>query len=370
LKTATITYHKVYNYGALLQAYALQQAQLKLSIDNVIIDYSSEKNKVYKKIKGKSLKILLVNTLRLLETLANLPAIRRRCQKFQNFSNQNLFLTPRYYTFKELQKNPPNADWYIAGSNQLWNVSTLLRKEFFLDFGGDEVKRASYAVSMGSYEVSNNYQEQFRELVNRFDAISVREIEAKEYIEKLIDKEVDVKLNFDPVFLLSKEEWSKFAIGKRIRNKYILCYPLSGHPLIQSAINRLKQLTGYPIVIISTELFTHIKGDVTIRDATPQEFVALVKNAEYVLTSSFHGTVFACIFNTKFYSFVGGTAPTRITGVLKCLKLEHRIADSIEEVNTNEIDFTEANHIIKKEKESSQDYLRSLLVTPKPNIPN
>lgn len=361
MKTATITYHSVYNYGAVLQAYALQQAQFKLSIDNVIIDYTPEKNKDYHSIKGNSVKIFIVNLVRIIEMIFNFPAIRRRDKKFASFTKSRLQLSKKYTTLEELKSNPPQVSWYIAGSDQLWNVSTQLRKDFFLAFGDSKVKRASFAVSIGSFTISEEKKEQMKEYINRFDKISVREPEAKDYIETLLVKDIPICVNFDPVYLLSKEEWENFSYKKKIRHKYILCYPMSGHPLMQKALLKLKELTGFKIVIITTELFNRVKGDINIRDACVEEFVALVNNAEFILTTSYHGTIFATLFNKNFYSLVGGSAPTRITGLLNTLGLSHRIPKSIEDINLEPIDYTGTNTIISHQKELSINYLSSLI---------
>lgn len=360
MKTATITYHNVNNYGAVLQAYALQQAQRNLGIDNVIINYCSEKNKLYQNIKGKSPKIFLVNTMRYTEFLINLRVIRKRSRHFKEFTYKKLNLTRKYNTFEELKSNPPNADWYIAGSDQLWNISTMIRKEFFLDFGDSNIKRASYAVSMGSSYNNVQYQNQLQELISQFNSISVREAEAREYIEQLVENKLIVQKNCDPVFLLSNQEWTDFSKIRMIRTKYILCYPMSGHPIIKKALERLKQLTGYQIVVITTELFTHIKGDINIKDASVEEFIYLVQNAEYVLTTSFHGTAFSCLFNIKFFALLGNSAPTRISELLKHLGLENRIIRNDEEITTDEIDFSYTNKVIESEREAGLRYLSSL----------
>lgn len=360
MKTATITYHNVYNYGALLQVYALQQVQLRMSIDNVIIDFSSEKNKIYKKLKGKSFKILIINIIRLLDTLLNIIPIKKRIKNFEKFTNQKLHLTRKYLSLKDLRDNPPEADLYIAGSDQLWNVSEIMRREFFLDFGDQNVKRVSYAVSMGSYKVPFQYEMEMYKLISKFDFISVREIEAKEFVEKLLSKKEFVRHDIDPVFLLSQKDWTIFSKEWKINSKYILCIPMSGHPLMNAALKKLKQLTGYCVVTITTDVFTRINGDVYKKDATVEEFVYLMKNAEFILTTSFHGTAFSTIFNKKFYSFIGGLSPTRITGLLNRFGLEKRIAKSIEDITLEEIDFTNTNEIIEQDKKAAIEYMASL----------
>ncbi len=360
MKTATITYHNVYNYGAVLQAYALQKAQESLFIDNVIIDYSSQKNRIFHRIKGTSLKILIVNVLRLMELFLHFRQIYRCHQNFELFQKTRVKLTKKYQSLAQLRENPPKADYYIAGSDQLWNVSVKIHDEFFLNFGEPGVKRASYAVSMGSYEVPAEHYIRMKELINRFEVVSVRERKAKEYIDALLYRDIKVMINCDPVFLLSRDEWTQLAKGRRITEKYILCYPMSGHPLMQKALMKLKELTGYITVVIKTELFTSIKGDIILRDSTPEEFVDLVNRAEYILTTSFHGTAFSTIFNKKFFSMVGGSAPDRIINLLERFGLEDRVAKEISDIHMNEVDYTKANETIQRERAAGLNYLQML----------
>lgn len=360
MKTATITYHNVYNYGAVLQAYALQQVLQGLSAENVIIDYSHEKSRKFYRMKGKSIKLWIVNCIRLLETLRDYISISRRCKKFEAFTNTRLHLTRRYNSFKELRENPPQAELYLSGSDQLWNVTTTMKPAFFLDFGNQDTIRASYAVSMGSCHIPESYQKSMQQLLSRFNAISVRELDSKTKLEALLNRKDFIKVHLDPVFLLSREDWSEFAAAKKIKGKYILCYPMAGHPLMKQALKKLKKLTGYRIVTIKSEVFTRIKGDTAIKDASPEEFVFLIQNAEYVLTTSFHGTAFSIIFNVKFFPFLGN-APLRITSLLKSLGLENRIVKSTGDINTREIDYTCANTVIQGEKASASSYLSGLL---------
>lgn len=358
MKTATITYHNVYNYGAVLQAYALQQALLNLSIDNVIIDYTPKQNYIYQRIPGHSIKIVIINIVRLMLTFKSYYSTKKRHKNFDKFVQKNLRLTRKYHTGTELHLDPPKADIYIAGSDQLWNVTRGLKEFFFLDFGSKEIKRVSYAVSMGSSVVPKHLQQQVRELLNNFTAISVRELETQQYLENFLEHRNFVLQHLDPVFLLGKEVWAAFPRIKGLPYPYILCYPMSGHPQLQGAIQRLKELTGYKVVVLTSEL-TFLKGDVTIKSAGVEEFINLFKNAEYVLTTSFHGTAFSAIFNKKFFSFLGNSAPGRITGLLSQLELQGRIINNLEDITTQEIDYRKANVMIEENRQKAIEYLKS-----------
>lgn len=360
MKTATITYHNVINYGAVLQAYALQQVQLQMSVDNKIIDYCPKKTS-YRYVKTHLFKYLIIHTIRILLSLLHVFQIRKLKKIFHDFTTNSLILTEKYTELSLLKAKPPLADLYITGSDQLWNVSISLKKAFFLDFGDDRVKRVSYAVSMGNCQVPEVYKKELYKLLLRFDSISVREKIAKEYLEGLFDKSTSIHVNFDPIFLLSKQEWLNFASVRNMKSPYILCIPLGGHPLLHQSLKKLKSLTGYQTVVIDTEVFTRIKGDIRLWDVTPREFVYLIQNAEYVLTASFHGTAFSTLLNKKFFSFTNNLAPGRINCLLESLELKHRIIRSIEDINTQEIDFTICNSVIEREKASALGYIQALL---------
>lgn len=360
MKTATITYHKVPNYGALLQAYALQQVQKKMSVDNIIIDYSPIEMKRCKRIKASNYKLLLVKIIIFFLTILHRRQIKKQFQVFRSFSKQMLHLSREYKDLKDLKADPPKADLYLAGSDQLWKVSQAMFPAFFLDFGDNNMKRVSYAVSMGNCEVAENLRQEVQRLLSRFASLSVREPCAKAYIENILNKKVDVQLHFDPVFLLIDNEWQEFSNTKEIMEPYILCFPMGGHPLINQSLQKLKSLTGYKTVVIATDLLTGVKGDLTIWDATPQEFVYLIQNAQYVLTTSFHGTAFSTIFKKRFFSFTNPKGSCRIVWLLQRLGLKHRIVSTVDEINLEEIDYSYSKAIIEEERALSMEYLHSI----------
>lgn len=359
MRTATITYHNAVNYGAVLQTYALQQVQLNMSVQNEIIDYCPKKVR-YRSVKVHIFKSIVIYTIRVFLLLLHIVQKRKQKKIFQQFVADTLILTGKYKDLKTLQASPPKAELYIAGSDQLWNVNVSLKRAFFLDFGDDRAKRISYAVSMGNCPEPEAYQDQMYELLRRFDSISVREKIAQEYLDNLFDHSRPIHVHFDPIFLLSREEWLTFSKERRMNSPYILCIPLGGHPLLNQSLQLLKKLTGCQTVIIDTEVFTRLKGDVRLWDVTPQEFVNLIHNAEYVLTASFHGTAFSTLLNKKFFSFVGNSAPGRITCLLEKLGLMHRIIRGIDDINTQDIDYSMCNCILEREKALAIEYLQAL----------
>jgi hypothetical protein len=358
MNTITTTFHKAHNYGAVLQSYALQKTILSLNTNNKILNYSSVDNQIFSKVTLPLNRIMLVNIYNNICSLIFFNKLRRLHKRFDDFIYNDLILTKSYSSISELRDTPPLADCYITGSDQVWNVNMSENPAFFLEFGAGEIKRVSYAASMGNYTFSKEKEKKFINSINTFDMISVREEEAKMFIEEKTNKKCFV--NIDPVFLLNKETWSELTSGKIINEKYILCYPLLYNDLLKDAIKKIKDLTGYKIVVLITDVRTKIKGDIIIRDAGPKEFLSLIKYAEYVFTTSFHGTAFSIIFEKKFFSFIGNHAPTRIVNILNKFDLKNKLILDIDNISLDDIDYLKVNKFKENECSKSINYLKCI----------
>ena len=361
MNTKTITTHAAHNYGAVLQAYALQQALISLGFNNEIIDFKRNSFQMFDKISFNFSKATLFSIyINFIKFIHYFDMKRNDC-RFEDFIQNDLIHTKRYNSIDELNIDPPVADCFIAGSDQIWKAidNNNFIPAFFLDFGDKNTRRVSYAASMGLYDLSAENEKQFIEYINTFKKISVREKDAKKYIEEKTAKKCHVHI--DPVFLLDDSEWSKILCGNNISGKYILCYPLVYNELINISLDKLKALTGYSIVVIAQEGRTKIKGDVYIRDAGPKQFVTLIKNAEYVLTSSYHGTAFSMIFEKNFYSFITYHAPSRFTNMLNVFGLSNRIVTNIDDITLDAIDYTKVNSIKSEQCIQSYDYLKNIM---------
>jgi len=358
MKTKTITYHNAHNYGAVLQTYALQQSLLLIGIENEIINYQSNNCTIFNKFSRKIGRQTIGEIVNNLVTLVHYKELKDKYNLFENFINKELALTGKYEKLVDLINMPPEADCYITGSDQVWNVFNGVKKEFFLDFGDKKIKRVSYAASIGIYEISDKNKKEFFDLIKKFDKISVREKQSKLFIEEQSNKKCCV--NVDPVFLLSKERWAQISNTTYSSEKYILCYPLLYHPLLNEALKKLKDTTGYKIIILNPNVRTKIKGDKIIRNAGPREFLDLFKNAEIILTTSFHGVAFSIINEKKFFSFINSHAPSRIKNILNILGLEDRIVNDIKDVISDEINYSNVNKLKKIEVDKSLKYLKDL----------
>lgn len=312
------------NFGAVLQAFALKTAVEKLGCEARIINYNgaigNETYQVLKKID--SIQDIKTNIL----SIKHYNEIKRGSFKFQSFRDRYFSLTDPYICLDDFRKNPPRFDTYIVGSDQVWNPSILFSPVYFLDFGEKNAKKISYAASFGNNYLDSNYFNPISTLLLNLDDISIRE---KSGIPILHELGYNGKVVLDPTLLLNVQEWRTIEIeySRLVGHKYILCYFLHVNQEIIHTVEYIKKETGLDVVNIATNVRLPRFGDTILWDVGPEEFVWLIDNAEIVLTSSFHGTVFSFLFQKKFVSFRINCKDSRLYDLLNDLAILDRLVD-------------------------------------------
>lgn len=299
MKICTITCHDVYNAGASLQAYALAAYLRDQGHDVRIIDYKPDYLSRHFSLRVIGNPRYDKPLVREAYLLAKLPGRLRakyslRKRRYDAFRRDFLSLTRRYNSVDELRADPPRADAYFAGSDQIWNTFFSNGKDsaFYLDFAPAENIKASYAASFATEDVPDAWKAQIGEWLSKLDAISVRESSGVGIVEKLGLTAVQV---VDPVFLLSADEWRKIAAGKPAE-PYVLVYDFDGNAQIEQEAKRLAAQYGLKIFALQKLSY----ADRCIMDMGPREFVSLVAGASYVVSNSFHATAFSLIFRRPF----------------------------------------------------------------------
>ncbi|MCM1295736.1 MAG: polysaccharide pyruvyl transferase family protein [Muribaculaceae bacterium] len=336
MKICTITCHDVYNYGASLQAFALQH-YLEMQGHNVsIIDYKPEYQPRYgfsTKISRDSVYYIKYQKYPILRVIKGIKEFllamptRGRINAFNEFNKKYFHLTKRYSSFKELAEFPPQADVYIAGSDQIWNtkLSNGSDPAFYMKFGASHIRRISYAASFAYSEIFYGNDELVKSLLTNIDAISVRELTGVSLLGKLGYEGTHV---FDPVFLLDIDQWKKTlnleSCFKRINGDYILVYDLRATYEIKKKAIELKSKYGHKIVAVTNKKKVSY-ADINVCDAGPVDFVKLIYNAQYILADSFHATAFSVIFHKQFWSYFHGGNDARIADMLGLIGLPERL---------------------------------------------
>ena len=370
MKSYTITCHNVYNYGASLQAYALQKYLDYSEIDNLIIDYRPDYLDWHYKLSW-----WISPRSRYYSILTKIPFLRffyvlcrffkeirsfRRKQSFDGFTKKYLNRTKIVKNLEDVNEEFFNAELLITGSDQVWNSINLdngLDPVFYLNFGKESIKRISYAASFGGSEVYKLEENRIRKMLHMLDSISVRESSGIDIIKKF---GLTGKLVCDPVLLLSEKQWENAFDNVEFDEKYILIYNLSkSNESLLKCANTLKKQANIKIYSIYNQ--THISSDKEFLNADPSMFVHLINNAECVVTNSFHASVFSVIFKKDFYSFSDKKKNSaRISNFLNLLGLEDRYNSTIFDFNAH-IDYEKVNPILNDFIERSKEWLNSQL---------
>jgi len=319
VKAGVITFHSAHNFGATLQTWALQKVLKNYHIEASVINYHpSIIDDLYNPLKGK---YGFKKEVARVKLKFNNPRSLERYQNYTKFIKKNLNLLGDYKTYEELEEAKLDLDAYIVGSDQVWNSEHIdgFDPAYFLDFVKPGNIKISYAASIGKDYILPVYHERIKSSLESFTSISVREKSAKSPVKVLAKKEVDVVL--DPTLLLSKEEYEEIKTMPDIKGKYIFVYMMEKNPEVIAFANRISMATGLPIVqrrpnkIFKNEL-------ASCYTSAPGDFLGLIENAEFVITNSFHGTVFSIIYETPFVSMLHSNTGSRTVDLLKSLNLE------------------------------------------------
>lgn len=303
-----ITIHKINNYGSVLQAYALQNVCERMGYNVEIIDYDfpnnfHRSNKYATKSDTQPNEPKWIKALFAKALVRQHKGIRSFVDKYQNLSSN------KYPQVEDFTSNPPLYDVYITGSDQLWSPRHCNGDpSFMLCFAPDNALKISYAASIGSNAIPEELKNAYINLLNRYKHISVRENSGADVIRGLIGKDASVVL--DPTLLLNKDEWNNIATSKRlVKKKYILCYYLNytfnAFPYVDELAKEMQRQTGYEIVRVARPPHKLSFINTTYKiGASPEEFLTLVRDAEIVLTTSFHGTAFAVNYGRPVFTVV------------------------------------------------------------------
>lgn len=364
-RVGIVTFHRAHNIGAMLQAFALQN-KLQEKYDSEIVDYRSE----FEEKKYYSEKTLKEGIRTIYRCLFRKELVLFRKKKKQNFSNfQSLMnISKNKYNSENIYKANKEYDYFVAGSDQVWNPQlTKGDYNYFLSFA-DIDKRYSYAASFGGSQILDwPERNSLVSILSTYKSLLIRESRGLELLKSLgVKAEVDPCLVCDPVFLLSKEEWVSKLNLKSTSDKYILLFLVSPVRYALDFAKGLSQKTGFEVRYISS-YGSYNSAPEWCKDymtSGPIEFLELLMNAEFVVVSSFHGMALSIIFNKEFYYELNqniDNANDRLIALADRFGLNCREITSEKINGINKIDYKEINCAIDKYKKESEKILFSSL---------
>lgn len=369
-----------YNFGSMLQSFATQEIIEENGFEPEYIIYNKNKSL---KFKIKSLPRLFnvsfvkskLKELKKRKDINNHVEVKKnieiRKKLFDNFQKEFYRnFSKEYIEYEDLKKGAKEYDSVLVGSDQLWLPIGLGTNFYNLMFVPDEINKISYATSFGVSAVPWYQKSRTKKYLDRINYLSTRELKGKEIIKEISG--LDANVVVDPTLLFNGKEWEKFIPNKEVvEDKYVFCYFLGNVKEYRDEAQKIANKFGYKTVIIphldefveSDENF----GDIKLYEVGPKEFVNLIRNAEFVCTDSFHGTVFSLLNHKKFMTFnryaegSKNSRNSRIDSLCSQVGIsDRRYNNNIENIE-KEIDYVAVDKKIEELRSFSKNFLKKAL---------
>ena len=363
MKVDILTMHAARNYGAVLQAYALQYViENYFGYSAEIVNYVSTQRtnyryftKVIDRLKHSYLKSMLYLAAIFPSRLYAQIIFNKFVRKYLNLSKQ------KASNSEELKKLKLDADTFCAGSDQIWNPvhNDGIDSSFFLDFVQKDKRKISYASSVGTSELTQMQKSQMKELLSDFYAISYREYSTKKIFENL---KINGEWVLDPTLLLNQSNWHSISANKKLPSDYLLLYWFGNPKSAMPEVKRIAKERNLKIVRISTILRKYKDDEIVEYYPPPERFIQLFENAKFVITDSFHGTAFSINFNKQFYSMPARKNDDRFYSLFEMFDIFDR--DMLEEfkpLSNNDICYDKINKKLDEMRDISYSFLEKAL---------
>lgn len=355
MKIGIVTFHFPLNYGAMIQAYAMQQYLIGKGHDTYIIDYQPAYHlKWYPKPKFFNI-VFEKNIIKTLRTLIGGMLIYRvyskRYAAFQDFLTKRMKLCP----YRQ-EADYSEFDSILLGSDQIWNLKNTDNR-FDGVYYGDQFRCRvfSYAASNRSKSFTEYEKSQYQEKLSKLYAVGVRESQLQKLLQPLTEKKVH--LNLDPTLLAGADCFKDLNLERPLPKRYVLVYELIDHPEVRSMAESYANQIGAVCVSLSGYA-RRWQSEYYDYEAGPEKFLAYIKNAECVFTSSFHGTALSIVFNVNFYSIrQNNSADMRIESILSQLGLVHRFINFEDKPVIEDILYGEVNQKMDILRIQSVEYI-------------
>jgi hypothetical protein len=373
MKVAILTHPLGTNYGGILQNYALQQVLKNLGHQPVTLNYQFEiprKTKILswggrllQRLRGKKIPLRVWTTPKEHSIIT---------QYTGRFIRKHINVTDSFFLDKIQEIDIGRPDAIVVGSDQVWRGSHPDVSHFFLrDFDGQNIKKVAYAASFGVnfWEYSKSDTELCKRLVQQFKAVSVRENGGVNLCKKYF--EITPQLVLDPTLLLKCEDYDTLVNIKQIGDKrthYIMTYVLDKTPAKMRMIEKVSQSLGLLQKTVMVDNYFNEVGKKGLESCIyppVEDWIRGFRDADFVVTDSFHGTVFSILYHKPFVSFVNKyRGADRFISLLSILHLEERLVDREEEVLSlirKPIDYVIVDSLLQEKREESLEFLKNSL---------
>lgn len=354
MKVAFITIHVGNNFGSVLQTIATSSILEKLGYDSICINYIPDRV-----TEGRYWHGGFSNGIRFLRRFLYFPIHIISKNNYLRYLKKYCSLSKPIYNGDDFAKLCPIADYYMTGSDQVWNYkhNEGIDKHYFFD--GISGKKIAFASSIGMTELPDDYAAYMKTALKFYHAISVREASA---VQLLQDWGIKSTHLLDPTLVLDKETWKRYASRPLFHKPYLfvyLPYNIENYDLIYESIKKIARKKKLKIVTYSYDFFKNKDADKTILFANPGDILSLLLYADCVVTNSFHGTAFSINLNKQFWVYMPSKFSTRLMSVLELCNLKDRMLKNVieDDMINSEIDFGFSNRTLSQEREKALSFL-------------
>lgn len=369
-------YHMSKNYGGNLQAYAMVSFLNKRGYEAEQISYFMDEPQAINvsfiarlKHKAHKIKQKIKGVFNEIEDKKH-NILKRQAKASKDF-NQNIPHSQAVYDDLSITNCIEDYDCFITGSDQVWNLDCY-HSPYFLDFVPPTKIKLSYAASLAKDFLTESQKDIFRKSLSDYKAVSVREKNAEKLLKGILP--VEIQTVVDPTLLLTREEWDEVCSDCMMEEKYVFCYFLGENREERKLAEQFARLHHLKVVAIphigGIKWMDRKFGDLRLYDVSPQQFISLIKHAEYVFTDSFHAVVFSNIYQKQYFVFnrnKKGAMASRIVDITQLFHQEERFCadkerETIEYLTSlSNIDYTKNNDDFERLKEQSISYLENNL---------
>lgn len=350
------------NYGSALQSWALHQAIKRIGdYKPVLVDYcpdvlmDKDPLNPFKNMWDQD-----EESRRMCEL--TMPAIRVNYEKFENFYTDRFYRTPKKYTsanFNEVVEDE-KLDGFVCGSDTIFCMDEFgFDDGFYANYPCMHGKSVAYAASFGDPTLSEENCRILNERLQNFKAFGLREEQMIQYVKNHTN--VPVQRVIDPTLLLTSEDYDSIAATKHMDEKYLLLYSRRYSPKMEAYAEKIASEKGLKVVDISLRAINAEKGHIMRYDAGVEEFLSLVKYADYIVTNSFHGMIFAVQYRRPFVIFSREQCNNKIAELLDLFGLSDRMLITGEESFDEEIQYDEVHKRISDARNRSRAFLKEEL---------
>lgn len=359
MKIGILTFHRALNYGAFLQVYATKSFLSSKGYDVEMVDYWPDEHAAYVNRCRLTAPTLIGKLKQGLFYILCMPLSKKRREKMDQLRFRYLGI-PAKRTFRKGEElSQTNYDVVVYGSDQIWwNHAVYSSKiEYDKTYWGyylpEKTKRIAYAPSMGIIDIHEEDKSFIREALTHFTSLSTRETTLREALLPYTDKQITTVL--DPVFLPDKTFWEQQVQPRKIQEPYLLYYSLIPKASSRACATQLAKKKGLKLIEIAAHVRYFWQTPDLIQTADAMDFLSLIYHADYVVSTSFHGTAFSIIFEKQFCTIGQGKLSGRVLSLLTLLGIEERYTDNPSSLG--DINYDSVRERLAKLQKASREYL-------------